>query len=263
MWTDWLDLPKLNTLRTIDYISSDRSYTFRYPHHITLEGDSHPQWMMFRHAQSHRCVSSICILLQEWRHNQRKYSLHPSLTNRHRSSSKLLQLITERHVTPLCATHNYFPSTSELIQGHLRERYRCANTEIMTTRIWNDGNPIRIVGTTTNDHSLQIAWNQHQTMLQITHIASTLKSESNPNQANPLSQTQKHRYSLSFHSYNPLNSMKSESSPSSGQSKSIIQTQLPHINISLQQLRTQSAFESTHNHSNSKNCSPITISIPL
>ncbi len=50
--------------------------------------------MMFRHAQSHRCVSSTCIQLQERRHNPRKYSLHPSLTNRHRSSSALLQLIT-------------------------------------------------------------------------------------------------------------------------------------------------------------------------
>ena len=60
---------------------------------------------MFRHAQSHRCVSSKCIQLQEWRHNQRKYSLHPSLTNRHRSSSKLLQLITERLVTLLFVPH--------------------------------------------------------------------------------------------------------------------------------------------------------------
>ena len=231
MWIDWLDLPKLTTLR-------GGSNALRLPRHITLESDSYPFEMTFRHAPSQQCVSSKCISLHEWRHNKRKYSLHPSLTNRHRSSSTLLQLITERHVTPLCATHNYFPSTSELIQRHLRERNRCANTEVMTIRNWNDGNPIRIVGTTTNDHSLQIAWNQHQTMLQITHIASTLKSESNPNQANPLSQTQKHRYSLSFHSYNPLNSMKSESSPSSGQSKSIIQTQLPHINISLQQLRT-------------------------
>ena len=112
--------------------------------------------MMFRHAQSHRCGSSKCIRLQEWRHNQRKYSLHPSLTNRHRRSSTLLQLITERHVTPLFVphTHNtHFPSTSELIQRHWRERYRCANTEIMTIRIWNDGNPIRIVETGSNDHS--------------------------------------------------------------------------------------------------------------
>ena len=92
MRIDWLDLPKLTTLRTRN---SDgyTSGTFAYPHHITLESDSHPLWMMFRHAQSHRCVSSWCVLLQEWRHNQRKYSLHPSLTNRHRSSSTLLQLV--------------------------------------------------------------------------------------------------------------------------------------------------------------------------
>ena len=152
-WIDWLDLTKLTSLRTDDQYSS----TFHYPHHITLESDSHSLWMMFRHAPSHRCVSSRCILVQEWRHNHRRYSLHPSLTNRHRSSSKQVQLITERHVTPLFVphtTHNtHFPSASELIQRHLRERYRCANTEIMTIRIWNDGNPIRIVETTTNDHS--------------------------------------------------------------------------------------------------------------
>ena len=225
MRIDWLGLPKLTTLRT-----TSSSYTFAYPRHITLESDSHPLWMMFRHAQSLWCESSRSIQVQEWRHNHRKYSLHPSLTNRHRSSSKLLQLITERHVTPLFVphtTHNtHFPSTSELIQRHWRERYRCANTEIMTIRIWNDGNPIRIVETTTNDHSIHIARKPRQTMLQITHIASTFKSEANPNQANPLSQSQKHHHSLSFHSYNLRNAMKSESIPSSTQSKSIIQTQL-------------------------------------
>ena len=181
------------------------------------------------------------------------------LTNRHRSSCESSKSAIEARDSSLCHTQ-LLPIR---LRAHSGAFKRALSLYLVTTRIWNDGNPIRIVGTTTNDHSLQIAWNQHQTMLQITHIASTLKSESNPNQANPLSQTQKHRYSLSFHSYNPLNSMKSESSPSSGQSKSIIQTQLPHINISLQQLRTQPVFESTHNHSNSKNCSPITISIPL
>ena len=85
MWIDWLDMPKLTSLRTRDSSYSFYSYTFARPHHITLESDSHPLWMMFRHAQSHRCVSSICIPIQEWRHNPRKYSLHPALTNRHRS----------------------------------------------------------------------------------------------------------------------------------------------------------------------------------
>ncbi len=135
-------------------------------------------------------------------------------------------------------THNtYSPSTSELIQQHLRERYRCANMEIMTIRIWNDGNPIRIVETGINGHSLQIAWNPWQTMLQITHIASTFKTEANPNQPNPLSQSQKHHHSLSFHSYNPLNAMKSESSPSSTQSipnnpDTATHTSAFHLNIS-------------------------------
>ena len=98
MRIDWLDLPKLTTLRTNDEYSG----TFHYPRHITLESGSHPLWMMFRHAQSHQCVSlRVCILLREWCHYHRKYSLHPSLTNRHRSSSMLLQLNTERHVTAL------------------------------------------------------------------------------------------------------------------------------------------------------------------
>ena len=171
MWIDWLDLPKLNTLRTTGWDSE----TFYYPRHITLESDSHPLWMKIRHAQSHWCGSSTCIRLQEVCHNPRQYSLHPSLTNRHRSSSQLLQLITERHVTPLFVPHTrntHFPSTSELIQRHSREHYRCANTEIMTTRIWNDRNPIRIVKSTSNDHSLRIAYNQRRFAFQITHIAS-------------------------------------------------------------------------------------------
>ena len=86
MRIDSLDLPKLTTLRTRDYSSSHHSFTFRDPRHITLESDSHSLWMMFRHAQSHRCGSSKCIQVQEWRHNQRQYSLHSSLTNRHRGS---------------------------------------------------------------------------------------------------------------------------------------------------------------------------------
>ena len=91
MWIDWLDLPQLTTLTTTtEKIVNLYSYAFACPHHITLESDSHPLWMMFRHAQSHRCVSSRGIQVQEWRHNQRKYSLHPSLTNRHRSSSTVV-----------------------------------------------------------------------------------------------------------------------------------------------------------------------------
>ena len=70
---------------------------------------------MFRHAQSHRCVSSWCVLLQEWHHNQRKHSLHPSLTNRHRSFSTLLQVITERLVTLLFVPHIPFITVWESI----------------------------------------------------------------------------------------------------------------------------------------------------
>ena len=157
MWIDWLDLPKLNTLRTRDRSSSDSSYTFCSPHHITLESDSHPQWMMFRHAQSHQCVSSRGIPLQgQDGHNHRQYSLHPSLTNRHWSSCKSSTVAIEARDSSLCATHNHFPSTSELIQRHWRERYHCASKEIMTTHIWNDGNPNRIVETTANDHSSKL-----------------------------------------------------------------------------------------------------------
>ena len=125
MWIDWLDLPKLTTLTA-------GSFTFRYPRHITLESDSHPLWMMFRHAQSHRCVSSICILLQEWRHNQRKYSLHPSLTNRHRSSSKQVQLTTERWMNALCATHP--------VHHCVRAHHLCANTHTMAIPIASEIN---------------------------------------------------------------------------------------------------------------------------
>ena len=109
MWIDWLDLPKLTTLRTTTEKNEYGyySFSFLYPRHITLESDSHSLWMMFRHAQSHKCVfHQWSIQVQEWRHNHRQYSLHLSLTNRHRSSSQLL-LITERHVTSLCATHNH------------------------------------------------------------------------------------------------------------------------------------------------------------
>ena len=80
--------------------------------------------------------------------------------------------------------------------------------------------------TGSNDHSSKSPRNPHQNSLQVTHIISTLKSEANHDQANPLSQSQKHHHSLSFHSYNPINATKSESSPSSTQSKSMIQTQL-------------------------------------
>ena len=176
MWIDWLDLPKLTTLRT----RGSDSFTFHSPRHITLKSDSHPLWMMFRHAQSHRCGSSRSIQLQEWRHNQRKYSLHPSLTNRHRSSCKSRESAIGARDSSLCATHTHnthFPSTSELIQRHSRERYRCANTEIMTIRIWNDGNPIRIVETGSNDHSLHITWNPHHFSFQIMHITSPFKWE--------------------------------------------------------------------------------------
>ena len=87
----WLDLPKLTSLRTAtERLYWEYSSTFKYPHHITLESDSHPYWMTFRHAQSHQCASSRSILLQEWRHNHRQYSFHSPLTHRHRSSLLLL-----------------------------------------------------------------------------------------------------------------------------------------------------------------------------
>ena len=119
MWIDWLDLTKLTSLRTDGIYSS----TFHNPRHITLESDSHSLWMMFRHAQSHRCVSlKWCIRLQEWRHNHRKHSLHPSLTNRHRGSSALLQVITERWMNALCATHP--------VHHCVRAHHLCAKTSL-------------------------------------------------------------------------------------------------------------------------------------
>ena len=117
MWIDWLDLPKLTTLKTLYTYGN----SFANPRHITLESDSHPLWMMFRHAQSHRCVSFRSIRLQEWRHNQREYSPYPSLTNRHRSSSALLQLIKSLSPFPfhfmfIWCTH----STSHFHFRHLK-----------------------------------------------------------------------------------------------------------------------------------------------
>ena len=106
VWDDRLDLPKLATLTGSSASGCD---TFRGPRHITLESDSPPTMIIIRHAPSHNCHSDkrTSILLQEWRHNPRKHPLHPSLTPRHRSSSALLQLITERYpIYPICATHN-------------------------------------------------------------------------------------------------------------------------------------------------------------
>ena len=113
MRIDQLDLPKLKTLRT----DGSDSATFWNPHHITLESDSRPLWMTFRHAQSHRCISSICIRLQEWRHNQREYSRHPSLTNRHQSSCKSSSIEIVARDSSLCATHPQHP-----LPIHLRVR---------------------------------------------------------------------------------------------------------------------------------------------
>ena len=153
MRIDWLDLPRLTTLGT----DGSGSWTFRYPHHITLESDSHSLWMMFRHAQSHRCVSSRSIPLQEWRHNPRKYSLHPSLTNRHRSSSRLFQQATSRaskwrllrrpffcFSEPL--PHHINPRSS--LRHHLWLREWLGRKQIMRIGISNLQNPIRIVEAT-------------------------------------------------------------------------------------------------------------------
>ena len=88
MVINWLDLPRLTSLRTI---GSDlwTSYAFANPHHIILESDSHPLWMMFRHPQSYRCEPPKGLLLQGWRRDE-KHPLHPSLTNRHLSSTPKL-----------------------------------------------------------------------------------------------------------------------------------------------------------------------------
>ena len=105
---------------------------------------------MFRHAPSHRCVSSKGIQLQESRHNPRKHSLHPSLTNRHRSSSTLLQMITERHVTPFFVSHIPFITVWESIisvqihNGHsnrkwnqcMQNRWNSRSSSFSKT-IWN------------------------------------------------------------------------------------------------------------------------------
>ena len=168
-------------------------------------------------------------------------------------------------MTPLFVPHTrntHFPSTSELIQRHWRERYRCANTEIMTIRIWNDGNSIRIVETTTNDHSSK------SPEIRIKTRCKSLTSHSHSNLKQiPIRQIHsvKHRNTtilffsipiihkmqwnpnLSLHPHNPNQSSKRS---------------YTRISIS-PQLKTQSALHSTHNNLNSKNSSPITISTPI
>ena len=155
MWIDWLDLPKLTTLTTV----GDYSLTFENPHHITLESDSHPLWIMYRHDQSQQCVSffKLGIPIQEWRHNQRKYSLHLSLTNRHRSSSRLFQQATSRAskwrllLRPFfCFSeplpHHINPRSS--LRHHVWLREWLGRKQIMRISISNLQNPIRIVETT-------------------------------------------------------------------------------------------------------------------
>ena len=104
----------------------------------------------------------------------------------------------------LCHTQPTTP-TSELIQRHWRERYRCANTEIMTIRIWNDGNPIRIVDSTSNDHSLRIAYNPHHFAFQITHIASPFQWEPKPIQSTMTTQSPTLPQNSLFHWFQPIN----------------------------------------------------------
>ena len=75
----------------------------------------------------------------------------------------------------------------------------------MTIRIWNDGNPIRIVETTSNDHSLHIAWNPCHFAFQITYIASPFKRQSNPNHSVILKRTANHLQNSLFHHSLPVN----------------------------------------------------------
>ena len=108
MRSDWLDLPKLTTLTS----DNGNSYTetFEYPRHIILESDSHLTAIITRYASSQQRLpeSQLCIPLQEWRYNPRKYSLHSFLTNRHRSSSTLFQLNFETCMisSSVCSIHN-------------------------------------------------------------------------------------------------------------------------------------------------------------
>ena len=101
-------MPKLTTLTS----DNGNSYTetFEYPRHIILESDSHQIAIIVRYASSQQRLpkSQLCIQVQERRHNPRKYSRHSFLTNRHRSSSTLLQLITETCMisSSFCSIHN-------------------------------------------------------------------------------------------------------------------------------------------------------------
>ena len=130
--------------------------------------------------------------------------LHPFLTNRHRSSSKQVQLTTERYLIPLFVPHTYFPFTTKLIQRYWRECYRCANMEIMMMSMWNDGNSIRMVETRSDDHSLQIACNRRHFAFQITYIASPFKGESKQNHSTTINKEQRNTHRRPYLiDYNP------------------------------------------------------------
>ena len=100
-------MPKLTTLTGSSARDCD---TFKSPRHITLESDSPPTSIIIRHAPSHNCHSDkrTSIPVQKRRHHPRKHTLHSSLTPRHRSSSTLLQLITETCMisSSFCSIHN-------------------------------------------------------------------------------------------------------------------------------------------------------------
>ena len=87
----------------------------------------------------------------------------------------------------------------------------------MTIRIWNDGNPIRIVETGSADHSLQIAWNPHHFAFQISSIASPFKWEPNPNHSVILKRIAKHPHNCLSHHSLPINNIQPP-----------IPSQLPH-----------------------------------
>ena len=134
-WIDWLDLPKLTSLAT----NGENSGTFRNPRHITLESDSRPLWMMFRHTQSRWRGSSKCIRLHEWHHHQRRCSLHPSLTNRHRSSCISPYSAIEARDSSLCATHysSSFESPSHQCNQQHNDHSYFKRNQCMQNR-WNN-----------------------------------------------------------------------------------------------------------------------------
>ena len=96
----WIDLPKLTSLTTED------SWTFRFPRIITLESTSYHSILINRHALSHYCYSwqRKGFQREENRSHEESLLLLSSLIPRHLSCSFFLPLLSSFFHIPLFQT---------------------------------------------------------------------------------------------------------------------------------------------------------------